>query len=116
MIDRKKMVGCEHPDSYAIRTFGKRIKNPHKLFLILFFSSLFLLFYFLRWHVIPVSQMFILCFSFFVLDKVELKRKRLKTGNDLNLFDISPNDGRKFSFSYFIIFIYFVYYTYYFVW
>lgn len=58
---------------------------------------------------------FFLLNFFFVLDKVELKRKRLKTGNNLDLFDISPNDGRKFSFSYFIIFIYFIY-TYYFIW
>ncbi|XP_055309585.1 embryonic polarity protein dorsal-like isoform X6 [Sitodiplosis mosellana] len=27
-------------------------------------------------------------------DKVQLKRKRLRTGNDVNLFDISPHDGR----------------------
>lgn len=39
-------------------------------------------------------------FFLFFLDKVQLKRKRLRTGNDVNLFDISPHDGRKFSIIY----------------
>lgn len=61
---------------------------------------------------------FIVCFLFessniyfesfyFVLDKVQLKRKRLRTGNDVNLFDISPRDGRKFSFISFSLFIFY---------
>lgn len=42
---------------------------------------------------------------YFILDKVQLKRKRLRTGNDVNLFDISPHDGRKFSIIYLFHFI-----------
>lgn len=40
---------------------------------------------------------------FSVLDKVELKRKRLRTGNELNFLDI---DGSKFS--HILIFISFI--------
>lgn len=43
-------------------------------------------------------------YQFFVLDKIESKRKRLRTGNELNVYDIAPHDGRKFFFDYFTIF------------